>query len=328
MSYSQQYDQLGPMGRNIRVGPFARLRMRFDSSYAEYMAMMSCGPEMWGRMEGVYFGQGPGNRTAGRQNQNAQQAAQPAQSQTQAAQQAQQTGPEDVYKAFISLVDRMNDGRGRTDEKLVDALHYMQQNSQVGETERQRNLVENLTKALYQTQQEHSKTVNGLVHELSVLRNDYVEAQSQYQHLIREMGDQVKQIIDSYELRHAKELESFKGFQSETTQLYQKMLERAVSSSEGMVKAYLEQQRQNDEKFLSAFMEEGQRYRNMLTDTIEKLTSYQQRQPARRTGPKRTYQRTTMKKLADKIDEGNKKSDETNELLKKIAEGLDNQKKD
>jgi len=301
---------------NVKLNFFQKLRAKLDSNYAQYKCMQMCGPVIEGWVHGynsLYWT----SQDAAKQG-TSQQVSQSNTQQTEQTQsgQAQHAKSDDPYKPLISSIDRIMEASVKQSENLAKAMQYMAQKFQHSETQGNKDIIENLTKALYQTQQEYSKSVQSMVHELSALRRDYTESQVQYQHLVKEMGDQVRQIIDSYEKRHAQELSEFKALQTRSNELYQGMLERATASSTEVLKAYMEQQRLRDEKILNVLAEEGRMYRDLLARIIEK-TGYQKKpvQKSKSASGKATTSGkpgTTLANLGQKLDK-------TNELLSQIA---------
>jgi hypothetical protein len=163
----------------------------------------------------------------------------------------------------------------------MDTMRYMNQDNQAGETSRHERTVSELTKSLYNMQQENTKAQSTLVSEISGFRKDYADMQIQYQHMLKETGNQVDKIIKAYEQQRDKDMLFLKEFMVD----YKKDHESILEKSNGMLKIYVEEARRSDEKMMGYFMENSQRDRNMLTSTIEKMMGYQQKPAAAKKKP-------------------------------------------
>jgi len=156
---------------------------------------------------------------------------------------------------------------------LIDAMYKMNQDNQAAETSRHKEIIESMTKTLYQTNQGYERMVHGLSQELSKTRSDYAEMQSQYQHLLKEMGNQVAGVIKAYEQEHARE----RGFLMEVLAGQRRDYESMLDRTNKVLNSYVEEQSRTDERTTAAIMEMNQRNMNTLTDAIEKMVGYKQK---------------------------------------------------
>ncbi|MBI4894312.1 MAG: hypothetical protein HY833_01095 [Candidatus Aenigmarchaeota archaeon] len=242
-----------------------------------------------------------------------------------------QAAPDDAYKSFLTMLDKIIEGQNYRTDNILATMYQTNQDNQAAETARHKETIESLTKALYQTGQEHERTVQGIVQEISRMRSDYVEMQAQYQHLVKEMGDQVSSVIRSYEQEHAKE----RGFLMEILSEQRKSYESVLDKNDGAFKSYVQEQMKMDKERTAAIMEMNQRNFNALTDAVEKIIGYKQKPASTKKtyakkGGKRPGMGTLSSQLAELIDINKKILDNTADsavLEKKMVSELGDTKK-
>lgn len=282
----QQYDM---PHKEIRWGLPQRIRARFDGSYRQYMDIQMIGIKDYAAtmIDGDY-GKKKTAQTKATESAPAAAAA--------TAQKPYTITMEDVYRSLISHLGRVSDDQRSQTEKLMDTMRYMNQDSQAGETSRHDKMVSELTKSLYSIQQENTKVQSTLISEIAGFRKDYADIQTSYQHMLKETGNQIDKIIKAYEQQREKDV----LFLRETIADYKKA----------------------DEKRMEYLMEDRQRDRNLLTDTIEKIIGYQPK-------PVTAKKKTSTRKGGKRAGIG-KVSEQLEKLIKideKILENLDEQTK-